>query len=385
MTEERHLVMFLPYYPPSLGGIANHSQEFAHAMADAGYALTLFVPRFQETVFQEDHPHVRLVYYPAAEIIPNYPVPAFWLPEFWRALRSLGERRIDCVFSRTRFFLTSVLAFFYAKIRHLKWIHIEHGSAYVKVSNPVVAAVARLFDETCGRLVLTSSDEVVSISEDVQAFVKKFRRKPTPLIYRGLDLPAYDKIPPEAALVQEYPGKVLVAWAGRMYRWKGVLDIIAAVGMLPADPRNRIQLILIGDGEDRERVVAASRGLPVTCMPSMSRDAVLAHLKSTDIFVHASYPGGGLSTSLLEAMYCRNAVVATPFEGATFVVRDDATGLLLSGNSARGIADALTKLVEDERLRKRLAENAHASVVKEFSWTRVAAQYSDVITRVLTG
>lgn len=383
MNERRHVLMFLPYYPPSLGGIANHSQEFARAMAGAGYRLTLFVPRFRGVVSHETNPRIRLVHYPATEIIPNYPVPAFWLPEFWRALRSAGREPIDCVFSRTRFFLTSLLAFFFSKLRRRKWIHIEHGSAFVKVGNPFVSAVARLYDETCGRLVLASSDEVVSISEDVQAFVKKFRRKPTPLLYRGLDLAAYDAVVPETALVQKYPGKVLVAWAGRMYRWKGVLDIVTAISMLPADVRNRTQLILIGDGEDRDRIVAASRGLPITCMPAMSRDGVLAHLKSTDIFVHASYPGGGLSTSLLEAMYCSNAVVATPFEGATSVIRNNETGLLLSGNSARKIADALARVVADGKLRKRLADNACAFVAAKFSWAGVAAQYSEVVTRVL--
>ena len=46
-------------------------------------------------------------------------------------------------------------------------------------------------------------------------------------------------------------------------------------------------------------------------------------LKISDIYIHSSFPGGGLSTSLLEAMNCKCAVIATKNEGAAVKKRED--------------------------------------------------------------
>lgn len=384
MSTPRRILMVLPYYPPSLGGISNHSQEFARAMAAAGHQLKLLVPAFPGMVRMPDEPGIELIYYPAREIIPNYPLPYMWSPVFWRALKQATRQPSDIVISRTRFFLSSFMAWCLAKFGHRKWIHVEHGSAFVRVGNPIVNAAARLYDELLGRLVLVSSDEVISISEDVQNFVRRFRAQPTPLIFRGLDIDSYEQVAANETVRQLYPGKVLIAWAGRMYRWKGVQTLVQSIACLPESAQRQVHGIIIGDGEDRADIIEAAKGLPITCLPAMDRSSVIATLKSTDIFVHASFPGGGLSTSLLEAMYCGNAIIATPNEGARSVIHHRQTGWLLSGTDASEMSGALQQLVEDAGMRRQMAAAGRQRVSERFAWAGVVTQYEAVIESVIT-
>lgn len=365
-----------------MGGLANHAEEFAQAFSSVGSHVTVFAPRLPGYAEHNSGFDIRIVYYPAREIIPNFPVPAFWRPAFWRAWRSLKDRRYTCVFSRTRFFPISLLALLFAKQAKTPWIHVEHGSAFVKVGNPLVNIFARLYDETLGRLVLTSSNAVVAISRAVQQFVRRWRHGDVPVIYRGLNLSAYDRVAAEPGLRPRYAGKTIVAWSGRMYRWKGVHLILEAIQRLPDHVRQLLQLVLIGDGEDRRRLEDLAKGLPVTFTGALEREAVLSLLKSADIFVHASLPGGGLSTSLLEAMYCGNAVVASPYEGGDEIVVDRQNGLLVRQLAAPALAERIEQLISDSSLRQRLAVAARATVKQRFSWPAVVEQYTKVIESV---
>ena len=80
-------------------------------------------------------------------------------------------------------------------------------------------------------------------------------------------------------------------------------------------------------------------------------------------------------------MYCKTAVVASPHEGANEVVFDKNTGILLKNNSIQDIKRGIITLVEDEKLRARLSENAHEYVKKHFAWRKVVEKYHKEVLR----
>jgi len=73
---------------------------------------------------------------PAFDIIPNFPVPKFWKKSFWQILRLVSSQcknNQTIIQTHTRFFLSSLLGGIFAKYHKIKWVHIEHGSDYVKL------------------------------------------------------------------------------------------------------------------------------------------------------------------------------------------------------------------------------------------------------------
>ena len=100
----------------------------------------------------------------------------------------------DIIVSRTRFFLTSLLALLYVKIKKKKLIHIEHGSDYVQLSSQFKTNIAKIYDWTFGLLVFRFSNQNIAISQAVKKFILKFDQRSMPVIYRGLETKEIDKI-----------------------------------------------------------------------------------------------------------------------------------------------------------------------------------------------
>jgi glycosyltransferase involved in cell wall biosynthesis len=108
------------------------------------------------------------------------------------------------------------------------------------------------------------------------------------------------------------------------------------------------------------------------------------YLKNFDIFVLPSLKEG-LPYVLLEAGLAELPVIATDVGGIPEIIEDEKTGLLINPAKPKEIADAIEKLIKDEKLRKTLAQNLHQKILQEFSFEkmlkRTLATYEDKTSR----
>ncbi len=364
------LLVFSPYYPPHMGGLESHSAEFNQELVKLGYEVLVFTPNIPPTKGLETLNGIRIIRYPAFEIISNYPLPKFWTPLFWQQLQTLKSFQPDILITRTRFFFLSFIGLLFAKIHHIRHVHIEHGSDFVKLTNPLSSLLAKLYDHTFGKIVFHFSDINISISKAVHAFVMKFDTRFSPIIYRGLDFNQLDSIKPQDLALPE--DKLIIMTAARLYKWKGIENTLKALREIPEETREKILFVLVGDGEDFERLKKLSVDLPVLLVGKKSREETLTFMKRADIYIHSSLPGGGLSTSLLEAMYSSCAIISTPHEGADEVLDNEKNGILQKDNQ---FATAIMELVHNPDKRSVFAANAKRTVLEKFSWTRSINQY----------
>ena len=380
--EKISLLLFSPYYPPHIGGLESHADEFNKHLSQRGASIIVFTPRLPESAPEREilHDNVQIIRFPAFELIRNYPVPKLWSPKFWHLWRELFHLNADIVISRTRFFLTSLMALVYAKARKKKWVHIEHGSDFVQLSSAFKTFFAKLYDHSFGRLIFRCSDKNVSISKAVRRFVGRFDKRTSPVIYRGLETRTIDAIAPDTDIRARYPGKVILTFVGRLYKWKGVADSIMAIRSLPEDMKSKIVFLIIGDGEDFSSLKALSQNERcIEMLGSLPTKRAIAILKSSDIYLHSAHPGGGLSTSLLEAMYCGCVVIATPHEGADEVVRNGENGILMENHSSDRIKVAATRLLTDGNYNDvSLKSLARQTISENFSWEKSIDRYIDI-------
>ena len=376
------ILVFSPYYLPHIGGLESHADEFNKYLSEKGIDIVVFTPRLPKESPENEikYGQVSIIRFPAFEIIPNYPLPKFWSLKFWKLFFDLFKGKNDIVISRTRFFSTSLLALIYSKIKKVRWIHIEHGSDFVSLSSKFKTAVAKIYDQTFGRLILKSSDLNISISKSVQEFVNKFDKRESPVIYRGLDMEEIDSMESDMETKNKYAGKTIISFAGRLYKWKGVENSIEAIKSLPEDLKNKIIFLIIGDGEDFSRLKELSKNeTSIAMLGNLSREKAIAILKISDIYLHSAYPGGGLSTSLLEAMYCGCAVIATPNEGADEIIENNINGILLKD---KNIKSNLLKLISDENFRTLISENGKVSIKNKFNWDSSIESYGKIFYKL---
>ena len=147
----------------------------------------------------------------------------------------------------------------------------------------------------------------------------------------------------------------LVAFAGRLTAAKNLDAALRAIDRLP-----EARLVVIGDGEERQRLerVAGDRVQFVGARP---RGEVLGLLASADVAVLPS-AWENFPHAVVEALAMGTPVVATRVGGVPEIVRDGENGVLVDAGDDDAFAEALTRVLEDDALRQRLAQAAAPSV-----------------------
>ena len=138
-------------------------------------------------------------------------------------------------------------------------------------------------------------------------------------------------------------------------------------------------LILAGDGELRHELETQVERLDLAQYVHIlgARSDIENLLDSIDVFVLASHTEG-LSNALLEAMASKKPVIATRVGGNLDVIEDGVNGLLVSTESS-SIAEAMEKLMESEKIRDEIGQNAFIEIQKRFSLEQMMSLYTRMI------
>lgn len=129
------------------------------------------------------------------------------------------------------------------------------------------------------------------------------------------------------------------------------------------------ELVVIGDGPDRERLTRRSRGLPVTFLGHVTdRSAVAGLVASADVALFPS-PVETFGLATLEALACGTPVVV-PADGAARELLDGPGSGVVCDGTPDGLADAVHALLAVPEYRRRAAARAAA---ERYPWTETVA------------
>lgn len=379
------LLIFSPFYPPHIGGLESHADEFNRHLAKRGVKITVFTPRLPVDALEEEMAHetVRIFRFLSFEPIHNYPVPKFWLPEFWDLLSQSGAIKPDIVISRTRFFAVSLLALAYAKWRHIPLLHIEHGSDYAAFNGKFKTFLGKYYDHTFGWIVLRFADRVIANSNASAAFVKRLSGRDAAVIYRGVETGKILATEPEKEVLKEKSGKAAIVYVGRLIDGKGVADLLAALETLDRDD---FICHIVGDGPERTRLeVMAKRPKldgKIRFFGHREHGEAIAIMKAGDIIVNPSY-GEGLPTSVTEAALAGKAIIATVVGGTPEIISGKDDGFLIPPKNDAILAEKIGYLLDHPEERERFGKNAHDEVIEKFSWDHAADRYLEVFAELL--
>jgi glycosyltransferase involved in cell wall biosynthesis len=165
----------------------------------------------------------------------------------------------------------------------------------------------------------------------------------------------------------------------RLDSQKGLPYLLRAAAELPA-----VQFVLAGEGGERPALEAEIRALGLEDRVRLlgHRHDAAALLGACDVFVLPSL-FEGLPVSVLEAMAAGRPVVATAVVGTTEAVVDGVTGLLVPPRDPAALARAISRLLEDPELARRLGAAGRARVEERFSADAMAHRVSDLYDEIL--
>jgi len=181
----------------------------------------------------------------------------------------------------------------------------------------------------------------------------------------------------------------IVAFVGIFQPWHGV-DLLVSSYRQVHKRFPTSELVIIGDGQGRETVIAQLEDLGLTehvkLLGRLPQDQVAAVLSLTDVAV-APYPFDhgdivGTPLKIIEYMAAGKAIVAStaPIHE---IIADGQTGLRVKPANAEALAQGICRLLEDESLRTRLAANARVQA-QNYSWHRVVERLENIIRMELS-
>lgn len=353
-------------YAPVVGGIENHLRLLAEGLVACGIDTQVLVTNTGPATVQERIGGVpvtktaRQLNVSSAPIsLPFYP----WLHRLEAGVDiahahlpyppgELGQ----LLFGRSRRFVLT----YHSDIVRQRMLGALYG--------PLLHLVLRCVD-----LIAAASPDYIRSSAYLSRVPEKCR-----VIPFGIDLARFAATPAvdaaAAAMRARYGPQPLILFVGRLRHYKGLNVLITAMAEIDA------HLLVVGQGPMEEawrsQVTALGLGDRISFLGNLSDEETLAARYAADLFVLPSTNRAeGFGIVQLEAMACGLPVVCTELgTGTSYVNRDGETGLVVPPNDPAALAAAVTRILQDDGLRRRLGTAARARVRREFSREMMVAR-----------
>lgn len=171
---------------------------------------------------------------------------------------------------------------------------------------------------------------------------------------------------------------VLVGYVGRLAPEKQVWRL-ATVAREAAERRQRVRLVVVGDGPSRGDLERRLPGAVFTGM--LTGEELAAAMASLDVFAHTG-AHETFGQTIQEAMASRVAVVAPNAGGPADLIDNGRNGLLYDPNSAAQFNDAVAWMVNSPELRRGLAGAGFADVATR-TWPSLVDELVEWYSRAI--
>ena len=232
------------------------------------------------------------------------------------------------------------------------------------------------------------ADEVITVSNFIKQHLIKtgLISSKIKLIYLGIDTKKFKERNLDSSIKASLGIKRaerVVMCVARLYVTKGIDYLIKAIPIV-LEKGNNIKVVLVGDGLHRAEYekLAKNLGVKNKVLFLGAKDKVEELLSIADIFCLPSIRDN-FPFSILEAMAEGKPVIATNVGGIPELVIDKITGLLVPPKNERELALAISWLLEDGNLAKRLGSNAKNRVKEKFMFGRMFNETHSAYEKVL--
>jgi len=291
------------------------------------------------------------------------------VPRIARAVRELGA---DVVHAHLGY--SAILAPMAARIAGVRAAATLH---HVPESLPFRERVKeRMSVEVPGRL-----GRLIFVSEaSRRAFAVRYpERSSWTTVLNGVDLTRFTtarcELPPDLGVP---PGSPVVTVVAALRRPKGhAVAIDGWASVVRRVPEAR--LLIVGEGEERAALEEQARRAGVNervVFAGIRRD-VPTLVRASAVVALPSYTEA-LPTALIEAAASGRPAVATTVGGTPEVVEHGRSGLLVPPGDARAFADAVTRLLSDEPLARRMGREARIVAEERFDATAWALRLRNI-------
>jgi glycosyltransferase involved in cell wall biosynthesis len=189
---------------------------------------------------------------------------------------------------------------------------------------------------------------------------------------------------------QQQDELVRIGLIGRISPWKGQHIFLQAAALLRRNyPNTRFEVIgapLFSEHEYEAQLHELAKALELEDIVDFAGfvEDVPRRIDRLDILVHASTLPEPFGQVIIEAMAAEKPVVATEGGGASEIVVNGVTGLLVPMGDAAKMAEAIGRLIDNPELAASMGRNGRQRVIDQFTIQETARMVEAVYREVLS-
>jgi len=357
-------------WPPYGGGVGVVAHEQAKLLAARGHQVTVFTPAYNGTKSRVEIEHnIKVVYLKPVFSLGN----AAFLPQLLWLLRGFDLVHLHLYFvGSTKLVL---LATYFRRIPLVVQYHNDlkgEGVRYFIFRLYTVLMLPAIV--WLAKAVLGSSTSYIN-SSDLGKVLKYFKSKQF-IVPNGVDTNHFSPGPVDNKLLEKYdikPDDQVVLFVGgldKAHYFKGLQHLLSAIAQIK-EPR--VKLLIVGEGDQKLSYQTLAEFLGIT-----QRVVFVGLIKQTNlpsiyrlarVFVLPSYEVESFGVVLAEAMSCGVPVITTKLPGPCEVVGE--AGLTVPVNDVKTLAEAITTILTDDKLKNDFVNQGRRRVVSNFDWQAV--------------
>lgn len=303
--------------------------------------------------------------------------PGLDLRSVWRLRRIMRDEHVRVVHAlQSRALLQAGLAA--RLLGHIGVVQTEYNITMTWHEVGDFPWYVRFINNRVRRLVgLYLADQIISVGHSGRRFYLEVLRLPPAKV---CVIPASMVVaPPHPAPANARP---IIGTAAELTERKGVLDLVDAARIV-AQRHPAAQFLIMGRGHLEERIrerIAANGVADTVHLLGFVPDAS-ERMAQWDIFVLPSL-SDLFPRAILEAMAQGLPVVATTVDGALDMVVEEETGLLVPPGDPPALAAAITRLLDDPALARRMGAQGRERVARVYNVDGIVQQLDALYQRV---
>jgi glycosyltransferase involved in cell wall biosynthesis len=339
------LLVASSYFPPAVGGLERYAYEMASIAYRADYDVAVLCSGDGKELQKETAGGLTIYRLPTLLTLQNTPISPRW-PKMIRDIITAEAPDIINVHLPVPYLGDLVIL----AAKGIPRI-VTYHSGSMKKHHLTTDAAIDLYERCVLPIVLRKAKAIICPSEFVRdTFLKKYKAK-SMTIPPGVDLSMFSRR-------EVRPDENKIIFIGNFsYEWKGLAYLRDAMDLLPS-----ARLVVVGSGTPIPHPRTTYLGL-------LEGDELVKEIHSSKVLVLPSITEAeSFGMVLIEAMACGVAVIGADVGGIPHTIRNEVDGLLVAPRSAAALARAITRILDDSGLERRLTENAYQRVLKDYTW-----------------
>ena len=403
------ILIITQYFPPEVAAGANRAYEHAKRWVNLGSEVTVV------TCF------------------PNYPTGT--IPEKYKGLKFFEEEIDGIRVIRTFTYATPNKGFFRRILAYFSFMFSSVIQSYNKIGKqdviiassppytigisgmvlgklkkiPFVFEVRDLWPESIIQLGQVKNKLIISILEHIELMMyrnakliigisdpfvdfissKGIDKEKIKIIKNGVNIELFNLKELDIQLKESLclNDKFVVSYFGTFGLAQGIESIVRTAKILSNEPK--IHFLLIGDGADRDKVLALKDELKldnVSILKPIPKEELVSYYSISDLMLmplrNLALFNSALPSKMFEIMAMKKPIVHTVDGEARKLLENEGVGRYVEAENPEKLAEAILTITKDSKWLSSAAENGRNLVMNKFNRDFLASEYLEILKRL---